>query len=335
MPPVTDAPDACRRALGLAFEPVELHELDAATRWAASTFLERAAPAGPDAASGAGMRSWRASLAPPFAPSWRGPIVVAERAAGSQFVRLQEILASDAERRDRRVPDSLACVALSGTRFRGQRGRSWTTLRGNLHLSVQLRLDLPAREAQAALAVLPAVAAGRAVERATDGTVRPGLKWVNDLLLNDRKMGGVLSSSHVESGRVRHLLLGIGLNVAATPDLPPSPRALPPTRLADVDASFADAYAWGRLLGPLLDAIAAAREQLATGRSREIVDAYRERAAFLGRHVTIWPVEASDDGETAPVARGRVEALLPDLSLRIAGRSEPIRQGRMTLNDET
>ena len=319
---VSDAPDACRMALGMRLAAAEPADLDAPSRWAAATFLD------------AGRPVWRVPDRTPVVPSWNGPIVVAERAAGSQFVRLQELLASDEEPGGGPVPDVLACVALAGSRFRGQRGRTWATLRGNLHLSVHLQLDLPAKEAQAALAVLPAVAASRAVECASDGIVRPGLKWVNDLLLRDRKIGGVLSASHVESGRVRHLLLGIGLNVAATPDLPASPRALPAGRLADVDARFAGPDAWGRLLGPLLDEIALAGDRLAAGRGGEIVDAYRERAVFLGRRVTIWPVDEPDDGDATPIARGRVEALLPDLSLRLVGRSEPVRRGRMTLDDE-
>ena len=309
---LTDARAAGRLAFGDGLEATDLADQPPDVAWAWRT-LAGDAPA------------WRlrgADLA-----AWPGPVVVVSHAPASQFGRLQERLAAgDA------VPDQLAAVALEGSRFRGQRGRPWATLAGNLHLSVHLTLDLPAAETQAALAVLPAVATARAIERASQGAVRPGLKWVNDLLLADRKVGGVLSASHVDGGRVRHLLLGIGVNVAARPEVPASPRALPPARLADEDPRFTDAAAWSRLLRPLLDEVTAARAALSVDHGAALVDAYRERAAFLGRRVTIWPVDGEDEASADPIARGVVEALAPDLSLRIRGVPDPVRHGRMTLD---
>ena len=309
---LTDVRDADRLAFGDDREAADLAALppDVARAWRT---LAGVAPA------------WRIRGAELGA--WDGPVVVVAHAPASQFGRLQERLAAgDA------LPDLLAAVALEGSRFRGQRGRVWAALPGNLHLSVHLTLDLPAADVQAALAVLPAVATARAIERASRGAVRPGLKWVNDLLLADRKVGGVLSASHVDGGRVRHLLLGIGVNVAARPDLPASPRALPPTRLADHDPRFLGPAAWGRLLPPLLDELAVARAALSVDHGVALVDAYRHRAAFLGRHVAIWPVDDGHGPAAQPLARGVVEALLPDLSLRIRGVPEPVRHGRMTLD---
>lgn len=318
---LTDAPRDVAAALGVSARPEDGGSLTPAEAWAWSELQPDARPhrAGPPGLDAKPDRAaWPGSIA------WPGPIVVVAHAPQSQFVRLQDRIAAGSP-----VPDRLVAVALDGARFRGQRGRAWATLRGNLHVTVHLALDLPAAPVQAALAVLPAVATARAIERASDGRIRPGLKWVNDLLLSDRKLGGVLAATSVDAGRVRHLLLGIGLNVAALPDLPPTPRALPPTRLADADATFAGPDAWGRLLGPLLEEIDAGRDALLAGDGGALVDAYRQRAAFLGREVVIWPVE--EDEAAHPIASGRVEALLPDLSLRIEGHDQPVRHGRMTL----
>jgi BirA family biotin operon repressor/biotin-[acetyl-CoA-carboxylase] ligase len=306
---LTDLRDAERLALGNGLEPADLASLPSDAAWAWRT-LAGDAPAWTLRGADLGV--------------WNGPVVIVAHAPTSQFGLLQQRLAAGDP-----VPDALAAVALEGSRFRGQRGRAWATLAGNLHLSVHLTLDHPAAEVQAALAVLPAVATARAIERASQGAVRPGLKWVNDLLLADRKVGGVLSASHVDGARVRHLLLGIGVNVAARPELPATPRALSPARLADADPCFADPAAWSRLLNPLLEEIEAARTALDDGHGAALIDAYRDRAAFLGRRVTIWPV---DDAAAEPIARGVVEALLPDLSLRIAGVPHPVRHGRMTLD---
>jgi len=272
-------------------------------------------------------RLFRATAKGPLA-ALGGPLLVQAYAPYSQFVRLQQILAGGGS-----LPDGLACLALDGARFRGQRGRAWSTHPGNLHLSVHLTLDLPADRSQAGLSVLPAVAAARAVEAVSEERVQPRLKWVNDLLLGRAKVGGVLSASQIRAGRLRHVVLGIGLNVAVVPSLPADLRVLPATRLADHDPVYATEDGWAKLLPQLVHELAEARRTLAAAGSEPLVDAYRQRAAFLGRNVTIWPVD--DDGavEVDPIARGRVLELLPDLALVIESHAKPVRHGRMTIDD--
>ena len=310
MPILTDAPDTARPLL-----PPHAAWRDAA----APDLPEEVAEAW--AALGTGRPAW---WAPDGVDRF---VVVVDEAPRSQFDALNERLAEG-----RFVPVGVVCVACTGARFHGQRGRPWAALRGNLHVSVHLPLDVDAAATQAGLAALPAVAIARAIERATDGRVAPRLKWINDVLVDDRKLAGVLVATQLQGGRVRHAVVGVGANVAQTPTLAPSPRAAVPTSLADVDPrgfGARDVRAWTALLPPLLDELEHGRALLQAGRGAELVDAYRERAAFLGRAVTLWPVDETAPG---PLARGRVEALLPDLSLRLEGRAEPVRSGRMTLD---
>lgn len=316
---LTDAPDAVRALApgGVRPDPVATDALRPGERDLWRVFAEEA-PA------------WRAELSD-AAFGLAGPLLVVGEAAASQVDRMQRRLAAgDA------LPDGFACVALAGARFHGQRGRPWAALRGNLHLSVHLAVDLDAAAAQAGLAVLPVVATAEAIEEVTGGAVRPGLKWVNDLLLDGRKVGGALTATQLQAERVRHVVIGIGVNVARTPELPATPRAAPAGRLADADAAFGGEDGWARLLPPLARALARARDELAHGRAAALVQRYRERAAFLGRLVTIWPVEEAVEGAVGaaaePLARGRVEALGDDLSLRLEGRPEPVRSGRMTID---
>lgn len=263
----------------------------------------------------------------PDAFGGNGPLVVIEHAPSSQFDRMHEILASGGD-----LPDGLVCVALAGARFRGQRGRTWAALRGNLHVSVHFSLDLDAAEAQTGLAVLPAVATATAIEAVSQGHVRPATKWVNDLLVDGRKVAGVLTTTQLQAGRVQHAVIGIGVNVAVTPPLPPEPRAAPPGSLGESEPRFAADDAWAMLLPPLLQALERGRADLVAGRGDDLFEAYRARAGFLGKHVTIWPVDAGDLGEGKPVARGRVQELRPDLSLVLEGIAEPVRFGRMTID---
>ena len=286
------------------------------------------------------------ALAPPAASAWRafggdgapwvGPLdgrerllIVRDEAPASQFGLMQDLLAAGGA-----LADGLACMALTGSRFRGQRGRGWTALRGNLHLSVHLAVDLDAAASQVPLALLPAVATARAIEAASGGRLRPRTKWVNDLLLDGRKVAGVLSATQLQAGRVRHALLGIGVNLARTPELPPSPRVPRPGCLAAFDAGWDGPDAWVRLLPALLREVDAARVALEAGDGASLFAAYRERAGFLGRVATIWPVDEGPDPEAVrPLARGRVLDLRPDLSLVLEGVARPVRTGRMTLDD--
>ena len=183
------------------------------------------------------------------------------------------------------------------------------------------------------LTLLPAVATARAIEAVSGGRLRPGLKWVNDLLLAGRKVAGVLTATQLQGDRVRHAVVGIGVNVARAPDLPASPRAAPAGSLAALDAAFVGEVAWGTLLLALLAELDRGRRALEAGDGAALFDAYRERAAFLGRNVTIWPVDEGEDPDAvAPLARGRVLRLLPDLSLVLEGRAAPVHAGRMAID---
>lgn len=104
------------------------------------------------------------------------------------------------------------------TAGRGRSGRAWVSLPGNLHASLLLtpRCDV-ATAAQ--LSLVAGVAIHDAVHAAA-GAELPGLrvKWPNDILIADAKMGGVLiESSWVRGGTLLAVVVGIGLDIIASP----------------------------------------------------------------------------------------------------------------------
>jgi BirA family biotin operon repressor/biotin-[acetyl-CoA-carboxylase] ligase len=108
-------------------------------------------------------------------------------------------------------PDGTLVIAEAQTGGRGRLGRHWHSPAGSgLWFSVVLRPKLAASGAQA-LTFLGAVATARAV-RDLHG-VPMTLKWPNDLFLEGRKMGGVLTELSAESDLIRHAVIGIGFNV--------------------------------------------------------------------------------------------------------------------------
>jgi BirA family biotin operon repressor/biotin-[acetyl-CoA-carboxylase] ligase len=226
------------------------------------------------------------------------------------------------------LPDGLATLALTGSRFRGQRGRAWVALEGNLHLCVHHHLTNGKVDWQAALSVLPAIAAAEAIEAI--GGRQVGFKWVNDLVVEGSKVGGVLSTLQWRDGVAQALSCGIGINLRQAPSLAEDVAALPAASLGQFTPIFSDSSALWRLAQGVVDRMGANLARLRVDGPNALLAGYRQRAIFLGREVTILPVEP---GKHVPIARGRVLALRDDLSLELAGVREPIRHGRMWLRE--
>lgn len=97
---------------------------------------------------------------------------------------------------------------------KGRLGRVWSSPPGvNLYCSVILRPSIKPYEAPQ-LTFLSAVAAARAIERATP--LRPQIKWPNDLLIGGRKVAGLLNEMSAETDAVNFVILGLGVNLNMT-----------------------------------------------------------------------------------------------------------------------
>ncbi len=122
------------------------------------------------------------------------------------------------ERARRGAPAGLVLVADHQTAGRGRLDRSWEAPPGSsLLVSVLLRPDLPA----ARLHLLTMAAGLAAVDACVEGAgVRPQLKWPNDLVLDDRKVAGLLAESIVSGDRVDAVVVGMGLNLVWPSPMP-------------------------------------------------------------------------------------------------------------------
>jgi BirA family biotin operon repressor/biotin-[acetyl-CoA-carboxylase] ligase len=126
-------------------------------------------------------------------------------------------------------PAGLAVLARQQTRGRGSRGRSWTEPpAGNLALSVLLR---PERDLEqpglwpfvAGLALHQALCGAEIAAAAAVGPLR--LKWPNDVMLDGRKLAGILIERSIGTNAdprsdAQWLVIGFGANLAAAPVLP-------------------------------------------------------------------------------------------------------------------
>ncbi|MEM6676777.1 MAG: biotin--[acetyl-CoA-carboxylase] ligase [Pseudomonadota bacterium] len=104
------------------------------------------------------------------------------------------------------------------TKGRARRGRSWSSLDGNLFASYLCRPNTaPERAALATFATSLAVA-DLATSLLGGQEARITLKWPNDVHIDGRKAAGILlESSAGRDGRIGWLVIGIGINLVATP----------------------------------------------------------------------------------------------------------------------
>ena len=117
------------------------------------------------------------------------------------------------------APEGTVVLAGHQSAGKGRLGRSFASPEGmGIYLSLLLRPDCPA-ERLMHLTCAAAVAACDAVEEVCG--IRPSIKWINDLILGKKKLGGILTELCVEQGIVQYAVIGIGINCSQkTEDFP-------------------------------------------------------------------------------------------------------------------
>ncbi len=172
----------------------------------------------------------------------------------------------------------LAVQAEEQTAGRGRLDRSWwSPANAGLYLSLLLRPPIPVAQA-ARLTMLVSLAAIDACQTVAGVTPRP--KWPNDLLLENRKLAGVLTEIEQDAGRLQYAIIGLGLNVNMT---------FAATPLAATAISLSEACGHEISVDAVRDAFLAALveryRRLRAGESPHA--AWRENLEPLGRRVRI------------------------------------------------
>jgi len=201
------------------------------------------------------------------------------------------------ERANPPVGTSEALLAEVQTAGRGRRGRTWVAPPGG---SICLSLSWMFREVPrdlGALGLVVGVCALRALSRLGVGGVR--LKWPNDLLVDDRKLGGILIELRAESGGPACVVIGIGLNVALGAPLLEKIATL---GLAPIDLAGAGLKEVSRIgvAAGLISAFVRGLLEFEHDGLKPFVREWMEADALRGRPVTVTSDEASVKG----VARG-------------------------------
>ncbi len=120
------------------------------------------------------------------------------------------------------VPRGTVVWALSQSAGRGRQGRSWVSPPGNLYASVILRPRVPVPRLTE-LGFLAALSIADALDSVPGVRSRAELKWPNDVLLEGRKVAGILPEAMIAADVSHAVILGIGINLSEAPSDTPYP----------------------------------------------------------------------------------------------------------------
>lgn len=143
---------------------------------------------------------------------------LAGRVVGRELLCLDTVDSTNNEVKRRAVegaPEGLTVLAGQQTGGRGRRGRVFVSPPGGLYVSVLLRPDTGMRELMW-LTAWSGVALCDGIERCCG--IRPGIKWTNDIILDGRKVCGILTELGMEgeSACSQYVVVGAGINVTQT-----------------------------------------------------------------------------------------------------------------------
>ena len=179
------------------------------------------------------------------------------------------------------LPQGYVVAAETQTAGKGRQGRSFYSppVHG-VYFSVLLRFGEKSADASL-ITCAAAVAAARAIEDVFDKNV--GIKWVNDLFLDEKKVCGILTEANInmEDGRVESAVLGIGINITKPPDGYPKEIETVATSLIDRHANDKPRC---RLIAKTLDYF---WEYYLNLSALEFLEQYRSRSILIGRDVYV------------------------------------------------
>ena len=216
----------------------------------------------------------------------------------------------------------LVILAREQTQGRGRRGRTWhSPPAGNLYGTFVFRPRLePARLQDFTLWM------GLNICELTANfcKIEPGLKWPNDLLVNGRKAGGMLTEARIDADEVHDLVFGLGLNLnSRAADLP---RELQRSAISLAEAAGAPVEV-NRFAAALITRVVAAYGQF-------VDDDYRDKFSALWQRFDVLrsrPVSVTQGDRTVTGTATGIDAEGSLIVRTGPGRTERFRAGEVTL----
>lgn len=213
-------------------------------------------------------------------------------------------------------------IAETQTAGKGRLGRVWHSPAGkNIYVSIILRPNLdPNRVSLLTLAA--GLSGSNAIAKQLG--IRPAVKWPNDLLIDGKKICGILSELEMKQARVSHVIIGVGINVNMDEDdFPPEISGLGTSLKIAVGQKLDRA----KILSGFLDELEKNYFELSRGNTDGMLDQYRRVCLTLGQTVSFQKKDLLIEGIAEDIDRTG-ELLVKDHS---TGRTHRVTAGDVNL----
>jgi biotin-[acetyl-CoA-carboxylase] ligase BirA-like protein len=224
------------------------------------------------------------------------------------------------------LPDGIICLAGSGKKFHGFHNREWKSVLGNLHLSIYLSPRSNIKKFGVGFLIMSAVSVVMAIDDIPGFRGKASIKWVNDILIDQAKIAGVIAYTMAQGDKVTDAILGIAINVESTPKVE-STDFVPTTACLNdfLNIKINERFVFERLLIHLSNNY----KVLLKGGYKELIEFYRLRSCVVGKKAIIMTDEP--DGSSVEFHKGIVTAIGDDLELYFNNLDKAVTKGRMIL----
>lgn len=193
------------------------------------------------------------------------------------------------------APEGTLFVAEKQVKGKGRLGRKWVSPSGGIWFSVILRPEISPIDASK-ITIIAGIAVAEAIRDETGLDAR--IKWPNDVLIEGRKVAGILTEMSAEADKVNFVVVGIGVN--ANLDLSVFPKELQKKMITLREAMGHEADRV-ILLKSILKKFEAAYFSFKRGNFKKILSDWKDLCDTLGKRVKILALDKEMEGEALDI----------------------------------
>ncbi|MDO8746639.1 MAG: biotin--[acetyl-CoA-carboxylase] ligase [Thermodesulfovibrionales bacterium] len=185
------------------------------------------------------------------------------------------------------VPHGTVVIADRQLKGKGRLGRTWfSPPKGNIYMSVIVRPEIEPKDATL-LTIMSAISCAGAVRNLTGIEVK--IKWPNDLMVSERKLGGILTEMKSDQDRIVFAVIGIGINVNASLDaFPVDVRAVAASVIEELrEKGYSQAISRTLIIAAILNELDRWFKVLIKGGSIQLINEWKKLSSTLGRKVKV------------------------------------------------
>ena len=226
------------------------------------------------------------------------------------------------------LADGIVCIAETGSGFHGFRKRNWSAQQGNLHISLYFKPKNNFENIHAGVLIASAVSILETIDSIPDLAGLASTKWVNDILINNSKVSGIITQTSSIGNKISGAMIGIGLNVMTNPVIKKDRFTPKAACLKDFTDSLQCSIEF--VLGKLLKHLAKNITMLNEKDYPQLFEKYCSRSEVIGKMADLYSDPVTGSGEI--IYSGKIIGIRENLELMFVNNPTPFRSGRLSLH---